>query len=101
MFTTTLSLAELADVVGGASTKTAGKSSHDPLSGLARAAQEKPGKTSVDVFGYANDADQSAGIGVEARHRFTPNVSVFAQGKAGVKDGKQDDSVMGGIRFEW
>lgn len=100
MSTTTLSLDDLATVIGGAS-KSAGKSSADPMSGLSRAAQEKPGKTSVDVFGYANDNDQSAGFGVEARHRFTPNVSVFGQGKVGVKDGKQDDSIMGGIRFEW
>jgi hypothetical protein len=99
--TTALSLDELASVVGGAATKSSGKSSADPLSGLSRAAQEKPGKSSIDIFGYANDADQSAGIGVEARHRFNPNISVFGQAKAGVKDGKPDDSVMGGIRFEW
>ena len=101
MTLSSLSLDELACVTGGASTAPAGKSSPDPLSGLSRAAQEKPGKTSVDIFGYAQDSDQSAGIGVEARHRFTPNVSVFAQGKAGVKNGASDDSVMGGIRFEW
>jgi hypothetical protein len=100
MTISSLSLDQLACVTGGASA-TPSKSSPDPLSGLARAAQEKPGKTSVDIFGYAQDSDQSAGIGVEARHRFTPNVSVFGQAKAGVKNGANDDSVMGGIRFEW
>lgn len=91
----------LACVTGGAAAASAGKSSPDPMSGLSRAAQEKPGKTSIDIFGYAQDSDHSAGIGVEARHRFTPNISVFGQAKAGMKNGQNDDSVMGGIRFEW
>lgn len=92
---------ELATILGGAAAATKPASgSPDAQSALGRAAQQKPGTGSIDIFGYGQ-SDGSAGVGVEARQRITPSISIFGQGKVGVKDNKPDDSVMGGIRFEW
>ncbi|MEO8844087.1 MAG: hypothetical protein ABI591_02620 [Kofleriaceae bacterium] len=92
---------ELSTILGGAAAATKSSSgSPDAQSALGRAAQQKSGTGSLDVFGYGQ-SDGSAGIGVEARQRLTPSISIFGQGKVGVKDNKPDDSVMGGIRFEW
>lgn len=99
---TSISLEQLAGVTGGAATKKSSSSgSPDPQAGLARAAQEKVGKNSIDIFGYGQ-TDGSAGAGIEARRRLSPNASVFGQVK-GVVDasGTPSGSVMGGIRIEW
>ncbi|MFT3699669.1 MAG: hypothetical protein QM831_41355 [Kofleriaceae bacterium] len=98
---TTLTSLDLATVTGGASSTKSSGSSLDPQSGLARAAQEKPGKNSIDIFAQGA-TDGSASVGVEARRRLNTNTSIFGQVKGGVDStGAPSGSVMGGIRFEW
>jgi hypothetical protein len=84
---------DLARVVGGAS------SSPDGTAALKRAAEQKPGTSSLDLYGYAATGTQ--GVGAEYRHRFTPNVSVFANGHVGTKDNVPDTGIMGGVRIDW
>jgi hypothetical protein len=91
MTTPTLSLDDLARVTGG--------DSSDPTAGLKRAADQKVGTNSVDLYGYQTTT--TSGVGAEYRRKLTPNVSVFGSGHVGTKDNKPDNGVMGGIRFEW
>jgi hypothetical protein len=88
---TTINDDDLLHVVGGEST--------DPTAGLKRAAEQKAGKNSIDIFGYQTNTTN--GVGAEYRRRLNDNISVFANGHVGNKDGKADDGVMGGIRFDW
>lgn len=69
------------------------------VSGLKRAQDQKGRGGSLDIFGYSETGRQ--GVGVEARQRLSPNVSVFGRATAGSKNDKPDNGVMGGIRFEW
>jgi len=92
----TISNDDLLRVTGGAS---ASSSSPDPTAGLKRAADQKVGKNSIDIFGYQTNTTNGAGI--EYRRRLNDNISVFANGHVGTKDGNPDDGVMGGIRFDW
>jgi hypothetical protein len=78
---------------------TGGQVSSDPTAGLKRAAEQKAGKNSIDVFGYQTSTTN--GVGAEYRRRLDDNISVFANGHVGTKDGKDDNGVMGGIRFDW
>ncbi len=91
----TLSLVELDRVVGGAS------SSPDPTSVAKRAADNKPGHGSVDIYGYGEPSNNKYGVGAEVRHRISKQWSVFGRGQVGTKDGKPDNSIMGGFRFQW
>lgn len=90
---TILSLDDLLCVTGGEG------GTPDGVAPLNRAGQAKPGHGSLDLFGYSET--NRTGIGVEARHRITPNISVFGSGRVGTKDNKPDNGVMGGVRFEW
>ena len=90
---TNLSGIQLSGILGGAS------QSPDPISGLKRASESKPGHGGLDLYGSAGTG--TSGIGVEARQLLTPSISVFGQGHIGTKDDKPDNGVMGGVRFEW
>jgi hypothetical protein len=84
---------DLAGVVGGAG------AAPDGTAPLKRATEQKPGTSSLDLYGYSTTNSQ--GVGAEYRHKFTPNVSIFANGHTGTTDNKPDSGVMGGIRFDW
>lgn len=71
----------------------------DPTAGLKRAADQKQGQNSLDIFGYSETNRQ--GAGVEYRRRINPNISIFGRGTMGTKDNKPDSGIQGGIRFEW
>jgi hypothetical protein len=87
----TINKLELQRVVGGESV--------DPTAGLKRAADQKRGKNSLDLFGYSETHRQ--GAGAEYRRRLNDNVSIFGRGTIGTKDNKPDNGIQGGIRFEW
>ena len=57
----TLSLDDLAHVTGGQSA--------DPTAGLKRAAEQKAGKNSLDLYGYQTTTTN--GVGAEYRRRLT------------------------------
>lgn len=94
-----LSLDALDRVVGGASGASSGGPSADPTAALKRAADQKAGKNSLDLYGYSETTKQ--GVGAEYRRKLNPNTSIFLNGHVGTKDDKPDNGVMGGIRFEW
>ena len=79
--------------------RVAGGQASDPTAGLKRAADQKKGKHSLDLFGYAETNRQ--GVGAEYRRRLDDNVSIFGRGTMGMKDNKPDNGIQGGIRFEW
>lgn len=87
-----LSLDDLSTIHGG--------DADGAVNGLKRAQETKnPRGGSLDIFGYVETEKQ--GVGVEARQRLSPNVSVFGRATTGMKNNKPDSGVMGGIRFEW
>ena len=94
-----LSPEQLVTIIGGAGGSGGGGPSSDPTSALKRAADQKAGNNSLDFFGYAETNRQ--GVGAEYRRRLNPNASIFLNGRAGMKDDRPDNGVMGGIRFEW
>lgn len=87
----TISTLDLERVVGGQAV--------DPTAGLKRAADQKAGKNSLDMFGYSETNRQ--GVGVEYRRKLNDNISIFGRGTMGMKDNKPDNGIQGGIRFEW
>jgi hypothetical protein len=93
---TILDITALDRVTGGAGSS--GPSS-DPISAAKRAADQKAGRNSLDIYGYSETDRQ--GLGGEYRRRLNPNTSIFLNGHVGTKDNKPDNGVMGGIRFEW
>jgi hypothetical protein len=86
-----ISLDDLSTVHGG--------DADGAVNGLKRAQDQKGRGGSLDIFGYVETGRQ--GVGVEARQRLSPNVSVFGRATTGTKNDKPDSGVMGGIRFEW
>jgi len=87
----TLSLDDLSTIHGG--------DADGAVNGLKRAQEQKGHGGSLDLFGYVETEKQ--GVGIEARQRLSPNVSVFGRATTGMKNNKPDSGVMGGIRFEW
>ncbi len=69
------------------------------VNGLKRAQDLRGRSGSLDIFGYAETG--RTGVGVEARQRLSPNVSVFGRATTGTRNDKPDSGVTGGIRFEW
>jgi hypothetical protein len=87
----TLQLTDLEGVHGGQVA--------DAVNAGNRAAANKKGKGSLDIFGY--NGTEKKGVGAELRHRLNDNTSIYVNGYTGTKNDKPDSGVMGGIRFEW